>query len=217
MTLRWRLTLILATVAFSLCSFLTGIAGSFLILLLARVLMGVVEGGVAPISQTMIAAEVAPERRGEPVALRGDLVGGGTLDVSTLRGKVVLINIWGSWCAPCRREAPDLQEAWASFKGQRVQFLGLNTRDDVAGAAEAFERRFGITYPSLVDADGSLQLAFRTSLPPRAIPSSIVLDAEGRVAARIVGEGSRSTFIALVQQILEETSATSRPSAPASS
>lgn len=151
-------------------------------------------------------ALIAPDERGDPVSLVGPLVGEeGTLDVASLRGKVVLINIWGSWCAPCRKEAPDLQAAWDKVKDLgTIQFLGLNTRDDAAGAAEAFERRWGITYPSLRDPDGSLQLVFRKTLPPRAIPSTIVLDEQGRVAARIIGVGTEATFRGLVEEISSE-------------
>lgn len=145
-----------------------------------------------------------PADRGEPVRLAGPLIDGGTFDVQSVRGKVVLINVWGSWCAPCRAEAPALQAAWESVRDGEVQFLGINTRDDAAGAALAFERKFGITYPSLRDPDGSLQLTFRETLPPRAIPSTLVLDRSGRVAARIVGPGSRATFTGLVEQVLAE-------------
>lgn len=144
--------------------------------------------------------------RGDPVDLSGPLVGdAGTYDLADARGKVVLINVWGSWCAPCRKEAPALQQAWESFDdASDVQFLGLNTRDDADGAAEAFERTFGVTYPSLRDPDGALQLTFRTTLPPRAIPSTLVLDRQGRVAARIVGPGTKATFTGLVEEIRSE-------------
>ncbi len=148
---------------------------------------------------------LSPEDRGEPIELAGPKVGGGNLDVASLRGKVVLINIWGSWCAPCRKEAPFLQAAWDQTRTLGdVQFVGLNIRDDAAGAAEAFERRFGITYPSIDDNDGSLLLTFRRTIPPRAIPSTLVLDREGRVAARIIGEGTRATFVGLVDDIRAE-------------
>ncbi|MGQ0843425.1 MAG: TlpA disulfide reductase family protein [Sporichthyaceae bacterium] len=139
--------------------------------------------------------------RGTPVELSGPLLGGGRFDLANTRGRVVLVNIWGSWCAPCRKEAPDLQRAWTDLRPEGVQFLGVNTRDDAAGAAEAFERRFGITYPSVRDPDGALQLGFRRTLPPKAIPSTLVLDRDGRVAARIIGAGSYRTFVALARQI----------------
>jgi thiol-disulfide isomerase/thioredoxin len=178
--------------------------------LVALVACGTKDGPVTPGSNDGFVSGsgftlIAPEDRGEPVALSGTKVGGGTLDLASLRGKIVLINVWGSWCAPCRKEAPYLQAAWDQTRtAGDVQFVGLNTRDDAAGAAEAFERRFGITYPSLRDNDGSLQLVFRSTLPPQAIPSTIVLDRLGRVAARIIGEGSRGTFVGLVDQIRSE-------------
>lgn len=142
--------------------------------------------------------------RAEPIALSGPKVGGGTLDLAPYRNKVVLLNVWGSWCAPCRKEAPDLEAAWQQVKERPVQFLGINTRDDAAGAAEAFERRFGVTYPSFRDPDGSLQLAFRRTLPPKAIPSTLVLDRQGRVAARVIGPTTRATFVGLVSDVLAE-------------
>lgn len=166
-----------------------------------------VGGGVGEtgfVSGTGTVTRIPAAERGEPVALRGPKVGGGELDLGAFRGRVVLINIWGSWCAPCRKEAPDLEAAWQQLRNQPVQFLGINTRDDAAGAAEAFERRFAVTYPSFRDPDGSLQLAFRRSLPPRAIPSTLVLDREGRVAARVIGATTRSTFVGLVADLLAE-------------
>jgi thiol-disulfide isomerase/thioredoxin len=182
-----------------------------LIALFALTACGTKDGPVTPgsdrgfVSGSGAVTIIAPEDRGDPVVLSGTKVGGGTLDLASVRGKVVLINVWGSWCAPCRKEAPYLQAAWDQTRPLGdVQFVGLNTRDDAAGAAEAFERRFGITYPSLRDNDGSLQLVFRSTLPPQAIPSTIVLDRQGRVAARIIGEGSRGTFVGLVDQIRSE-------------
>ncbi|MGQ0631542.1 MAG: TlpA disulfide reductase family protein [Sporichthyaceae bacterium] len=154
---------------------------------------------------------IAPSDRGGPIQLSGPLLAGGRFDLQSTRGEVVLINIWGSWCAPCRKEAPELQAAWDRLRDKDVQFLGLNTRDDAAGAAEAFERRFGITYPSVRDPDGALQLAFRETLPPRAIPSTLILDRQGRVAARIIGASTRSTFTALVQDVLAEGDVANAP------
>lgn len=166
---------------------------------------GLTSGDTSFVSGSGAVTVIPPDKRGAPVTLAGDLVGGGTYDVAAHRGTVFLLNVWGSWCAPCRREAPDLVRAWASEHAKGgVQFLGLNTRDDASAAATAFERRFGVTYPSLRDPDGRLQLTFRTTLPPKAIPSTLVLDRQGRVAARIVGVGSELTFTELVDQVLAE-------------
>lgn len=149
-------------------------------------------------------ARTAVDERGEPVALTGPKLGGGTLDLAAFRGKVVLLNVWGSWCAPCRKEAPYLEAAWQELKNQPVQFVGINTRDDAEGAAEAFERRFDITYPSFRDPHGDLQLVFARTLPPKAIPSTLILDRQGRVAARVIGDTTRATFVGLVTDVLNE-------------
>jgi thiol-disulfide isomerase/thioredoxin len=144
-------------------------------------------------------------KRGDPIELAGPKLGGGTIDLAAYRGKIVLLNVWGSWCGPCRQEAPYLQAAWDQTRGKGdVVFVGINTKEDADGAAEAFERRFGITYPSLVDADGSLLLTFRRTIPPQAIPSTLILDRQGRVAARIIGPSSRGNFVELIDQIRAE-------------
>lgn len=125
------------------------------------------------------------------------------LSLADFEGDVVVVNVWGSWCAPCREEAPSLQEVSQETRDDGVQFVGLNTRD-AAAQALAFERRFGITYPSLVDADGQLQLEFRDSLPPTAIPSTLIIDRQGRVAARILGATSYTQLSDLVADIAAE-------------
>jgi thiol-disulfide isomerase/thioredoxin len=145
------------------------------------------------------------EQRGEPIALEGELLDGGRLDLSELRGDVVVLNVWGSWCGPCRKEAPELQEASDRLADDGVKFVGLNTRDKV-DPAKAFTQRFGITFPSLLDPDGQLQLAFADTLPPAAIPSTLVLDREGRVAARIIGPlPSESVLRGLAEDVVAET------------
>jgi peroxiredoxin len=147
--------------------------------------------------------KIAPDERGSPIDLAGTLLDGGGFDVANHRGKVVVLNVWGSWCPPCRAEAPGLQRVWTAVRGKGVQFVGIDTRDTKA-AAQAFERRFGLTYPSISDEDGELLLAFRTTLPPNAIPSTIVLDRQGRVAARIVGATTEEKLRRLIDDVLAE-------------
>jgi thiol-disulfide isomerase/thioredoxin len=143
-------------------------------------------------------------QRGAPIELAGELLDGGTLDLADLRGSVVVVNVWGSWCGPCRREAPELQEAADRLAEDRVRFVGLNTRDQVE-PARAFTDRFGIEFPSILDPDGRLQLAFSDTLPPAAIPSTLVLDRQGRVAARIIGPLESSSILrGLASQVVDE-------------
>lgn len=155
-------------------------------------------------------------QRPDPVALSGKTLEGSDLDLTSLRGKVVVLNVWGSWCPPCRKEAPELERAYRSLRPRGVQFLGIDTRDNAA-AASAFVVRFGITYPSLVD-DGTLLLAFRGAVPAAAVPTTLVLDRAGRIAARVVGGTDATTVEGLVGDVLSGASvpAASRPGAPRS-
>jgi thiol-disulfide isomerase/thioredoxin len=113
-------------------------------------------------------------RRTAAPALSGVVLGGGRITLAQLRGRVVVLNAWGSWCAPCRAEAPTLESVYRQTSAKGVSFLGINVRDNNA-AARAFQRTFGITYPSIPDTDGQVIASFR-QLPPNAIPTTLVLD-----------------------------------------
>jgi thiol-disulfide isomerase/thioredoxin len=141
--------------------------------------------------------------RDQPVGFRGTTLDGGTFDVRDHRGEVVVVNVWGSWCPPCIAEAPDLQEVWSEVEDDGVQFVGIDFRDNTA-AAKAHERRFGVTYPSIEDEAGRTLLSLRGTLSPSAIPSTLVLDRRGRVAARVLGQVPASTLRALVSDTLAE-------------
>lgn len=142
----------------------------------------------------------AAERRPAPT-VTGTGLDGEQL-TSAQPGKVVVINVWGSWCAPCRKEAPDLQRAYEATRDQAV-FLGIDTRDPDPAPAQAFRRNFGITYPSIFDPQGETLLAFAGDLPPSGIPSTLVIDPKGRVAARVIGvvDGDSLT------QLIDDTAA----------
>lgn len=133
--------------------------------------------------------------------LAGATLDGGTFRLADHLGEVVVLNVWASWCAPCRAEAPELQSLWEEFQGQGVQFVGLDTRDTDA-AALAFIDAYGITYPNVIDTDGRLQLLFADTLPPQAIPSTLVIDADGRVAGRILGRVSEPVLRGLIEDAL---------------
>jgi thiol-disulfide isomerase/thioredoxin len=127
----------------------------------------------------------------------GSVLEGGSFDLSRYRGKVVVLNFWASWCAPCRAEGPALQVVAADLAKQGVVFVGVNTRDD-ADAARAFLENIHSAYPNVDDADGHVALAFHGTLPPDAIPSTIVIDRQGRIAARIVGPTTEPRLRALL-------------------
>ncbi|MFD3481580.1 TlpA family protein disulfide reductase [Streptomyces sp. NPDC058665] len=125
----------------------------------------------------------------EPVnEIAGETLEGEQLDVADLKGQVVVLNVWGSWCGPCRAEAPYFAKVAkeTEAKGQDVAFVGLNARDANKGSAIAFEKDYGVTYPSIYDPAGRLIVnGFpKGSLNPQAIPSTIVLDRDGKIAAR---------------------------------
>ncbi|RYV50075.1 TlpA family protein disulfide reductase [Pengzhenrongella frigida] len=148
----------------------------------------------------------APADRGEPVALSGTDFAGGAVDVADWRGDVVVLNTWYAACPPCRKEAPDLVALAAEYAADGVQLLGINGTD-AAGAAQAFERTFAVTYPSIADSDGSAIAALQGAVPVQAVPTTVVLDREGRVAARILGLADASTLSALVDDVLAEPAA----------
>ncbi len=147
--------------------------------------------------------EYARGERGEPVDFTGTLFDGSELSSSDWTGTVTVLNFWYAACAPCRKEAPDLVSLHAEFAPSGAQFFGVNIRDEQATAA-AFERNFKIPYQSFNDQDGGVLLSMTGYVPPQAVPTTLVLDRENRVAGRILGLADRGTLKALVGGALEE-------------
>jgi thiol-disulfide isomerase/thioredoxin len=141
-------------------------------------------------------------RRSAPVQFAGATLEGARFDLAGYRGKVVVVNVWGSWCAPCRKEARDLQVAWQQLQPKGVQFIGIDSLEEQPAQARAFQRTFGITYPSLTDDGGKVLLALRGAVSPTSIPSTVVIDAQSRVAARISGPTTTATLVGLVQDVI---------------
>ena len=128
---------------------------------------------------------VKPADRRPAPDLKGETVSGGTTSLSAYKGKVVVINVWGSWCAPCRAEAPNMKAVAAAEASKGVQFLGINTRDLDTAPPKQFEKRYGITYPSFYDPSGKLVSEFpKGTLNPQSIPATLVIDRQGRIAGR---------------------------------
>ena len=149
-------------------------------------------------------------KRAKAPNLEGELIEGGNLQAGSLRGEVVVVNIWGSWCAPCRAEAPELARVARETESKGVTFLGIDVRDDKA-SAQAFTRRYAIPYQSLFDPNGSQLVKFSSIIPINAIPSTVVVDRSGRVAARVVGRVTYKTLNGLVQDVLAESTSSSSP------
>jgi len=109
--------------------------------------------------------------------------GKGSISLADFSGRAVVLNFWASWCAPCRQEAPELQAVWQSYQGRGVQFLGVDHQDSLSAGA-AFQRQFGITYPSVFDPEGKLSAEYGLV----GIPSTLIIDGRGRVLYRFLGK-----------------------------
>jgi peroxiredoxin len=138
-----------------------------------------------------------------PIDLAGTDTAGTAVDVADWRGDVVLVNTWYAACPPCRAEAPDLVDITTEYASAGLRAVGINGVDD-AGAAQAFERTFEIPYPTILDPDGAAVAGLQGTVPLQAVPTTVLLDREGRVAARILGLADPSTLRTLVDDLLAE-------------
>jgi len=148
---------------------------------------------------------LAPAERDRAISLEGKTLNGASWNLAEHRGHVVVVNVWASWCAPCRGEAAALEKVHGQTLSKGVDFVGVvsGSKDSVDNA-RAFADRFDISYPSMFDSDNSLILAFGRKLPPSAIPTTLVLDSQGRVAARALGPVDESRLMGLVEPVLRE-------------
>lgn len=148
--------------------------------------------------------EYAISQRPQSGDWSGETESGQRLDSAALLGSVTVLNFWYAGCAPCRAEAPDLVSLHEKYSTQGVNFVGVNVRD-TAETALAFDRRFGIQFPSVMDAQsGEVALAFTGIVSPSAVPTTLVIDAEGKVSARVLGRIEPSILSTLIESVLEE-------------
>ncbi|MGV9312721.1 TlpA family protein disulfide reductase [Streptomyces sp. NPDC003691] len=143
----------------------------------------------------------------EPIAeIAGKTLEDEPLDVADLKGKIVVLNVWGSWCPPCRAEAPALAKVAKETKTDGVEFVGINTRDFNKGPAIEFEKDYGVTYPSLYDPKGKLIVSGfpKGTLLPQAIPSTVVLDRDGKIAARSLKALSEKELRSMIDPLIAE-------------
>ncbi len=143
---------------------------------------------------------IPADERGEPLDISGTDLSGNELSLADSRGDITVVNAWATWCAPCRAEKPEFAEVAREFDGRGVSFVGLNVQDE-AEAAREFTA--GTPYPSIIDEDGAL-LGRIPDVPPRALPVTVILDREGRIAVRIVGPIVLGTLDDTIRSVLAQ-------------
>ena len=130
----------------------------------------------------------------------GTTLTGSKLSFSSYRGRVVVLNFWGSWCAPCREEAPTLAVAAEQYQPTGVSFLGVDERDTTA-SAEAFARNFGVTYPSVNDPSQEIALDFTAVVPLEGTPTTLVIDRTGHIAGAVFGTATSTELTAILAKV----------------
>ena len=126
---------------------------------------------------------------------------GSPLSFASYRGRVVVVNFWGSWCAPCRAEAPTLAVTAEQYKSSGVAFLGVDVRDTPASAL-AFTRQFGVPYPSVSDFSSQVTLDFTSVVPIAGTPTTLVIDRTGHIAGAVFGTATAQELTDILSQVV---------------
>ena len=146
---------------------------------------------------------VLPADEREPAPdVSGETLDGDQVSLADYSGQVVVINVWGSWCPGCRVETPELIKAEAEMRDDDVAFLGIAIRDDRSSALQ-YEAANDVTWPSIYDPSSSQLLGFRGEMTAAATPTTYVVDAEGRLAARLLDKQSAETFVDVVDEVTD--------------
>jgi thiol-disulfide isomerase/thioredoxin len=156
-------------------------------------------------SATQLGKIIAQGERKPAGPFTGDLIGGGTTSLSAYRGKVVVLNFWASWCAPCRIESPQLDIVYRRMKAKGVDFVGVDTKD-VKSNAQAFVKDFDISYPIVYDERGEIAVRLG-NLPARGLPFTVLIDKTGEVAAVYVGQLTAKDLQGPLDKLAAERSA----------
>jgi thiol-disulfide isomerase/thioredoxin len=141
-----------------------------------------------------------PGSRPAAPPVSGTTLTGQRLSLSQYRGDTIVVNFWGSWCAPCRAEAPALGQLARQFSSRGVRFVGIDIRDE-PDSAVAFMQQFNVGYPSISDPNDEIALDFHSTVPPADIPTTLVIDRSGRIADRIFGASTYRQLLAVISQV----------------
>jgi thiol-disulfide isomerase/thioredoxin len=134
----------------------------------------------------------------------GTTLTGSRLSFSSYLGRVVVLNFWGSWCGPCRAEAPALAVAAHQYRPSGVAFLGVDVRDTPA-SAEAFVRDYGVSYPSVSDTSSVITLDFTTVVPIAGTPTTLVIDRTGHIAGAVFGTATYPELATILAKVTGNT------------
>lgn len=172
-------------------------------------LTGCTEAGVQAPTHDVDGVQEWEHPTGGPIDFSGPTVDGSTFRSTAMRGHVLVVNFWYAACGPCNGEAKTLTALADRFESDGVRFVGINIRDG-AGDAAGFERKYATPYPSVLDQanGGAARLAFQASgQPPSAVPSTLVLDRDGRLVSRILGQVDESTLRTLIRSAVDREDA----------
>jgi peroxiredoxin len=155
--------------------------------------------GVSGIAVADYRAQAQPDEGPAPAFELPSVAGDGTISLEAYRGKVVVLNFWASWCTPCWREAPGLQQTWKRYRSRGIQFVGVNERDDLY-AARSFVEQNGLTFPSASDPPGRLAFSYEIT----GMPTTLLIDRNGRLLYRFLGYLDERTLRPALDDVLEE-------------